>query len=86
MTKALVVIDIQEGLIDLKPYKQTEFITNVKKVINHFRQANLPVIFFRHTEAGGLLEKESANWQVYHELAPASNSRFVQLIGNHYQK
>ncbi|WP_286029006.1 cysteine hydrolase family protein [Ligilactobacillus agilis] len=81
MTKALVVIDIQEGLIDLKPYKQTEFITNVKKIINHFRQTNLPVIFFRHTEAEGLLKKESANWQVYHELAPASNE---VIFNKHY--
>lgn len=73
MTKALVVIDVQEGLVNLKPYNQDEFMSNIKQVIQKFRQANYPVIFFRHTEEKGLLEKESDNWKVYHELGPAAD-------------
>ena len=70
MAQALIVIDIQEGLVNETPYNTKDFIANTKAIIQHFRDQNIEVIFFRHSEDEGFLEKGSDNWQVYHELKP----------------
>lgn len=70
MAQALIVIDIQEGLVNEPPYNTKDFIANTKAIIQHFRDQNIEVIFFRHSEDEVFLEKGSDNWQVYHELKP----------------
>ena len=70
MAQALIVIDIQEGLVNEPPYNTKDFIANTKAIIQHFRDQNIEVIFFRHSEDEGFLEKGNDNWQVYHELKP----------------
>ena len=70
MAQALIVIDIQEGLVNETPYNTNDFIANTKAIIQHFRDQNIEVIFFRHSEDEVFLEKGSDNWQVYHELKP----------------
>lgn len=70
MAQALIVIDIQEGLVKENPFNTKNFIINTKAIIQHFRDQNIEVIFIRHSEDEGFLEKGSDNWQVYHELKP----------------
>mgnify|MGYP000709100395 FL=1 len=70
MAQALIVIDIQEGLVKENPFNTKNFIINTKAIIQHFRDQNIEVIFFRHSEDEVFLEKGSDNWQVYHELKP----------------
>lgn len=82
MSKALIVIDIQEGLINLEPYARGQFIENTQKVIQHFRQHQDEVIFFRHSEGEGLLATETANWQIYHELQPYPEEKIVNKFYN----
>ena len=82
MSKALIVIDIQEGLINLEPYARGQFIENTQKVIQHFRQHQDEVIFFRHSEGEGLLATETANWQIYHELQPYPEEKIVYKFYN----
>ena len=84
MAQALIVIDIQEGLVKENPYNAKNFISNTKAIIQHFRDQNIEVIFIRHSEDEGLLATGSDNWQVYHELNPQENekiwrNRFAQL-------
>ena len=84
MAQALIVIDIQEGLVKENPYNAKNFISNTKAIIKHFRDQNIEVIFIRHSEDEGLLATGSDNWQVYHELKPQENekiwrNRFAQL-------
>ena len=84
MAQALIVIDIQEGLVNENPYDAKNLITNTKAIIQHFRDQNIEVIFIRHSEDEGLLATGSDNWQVYHELKPQENekiwqNRFAQL-------
>lgn len=80
MAQALIVIDIQEGLVKLNPYDAKNFISNTKAIIQHFRDQNIEVIFFRHSEDEGLLAMDSDNWQIYHELKPKEN----EIIFNKY--
>ena len=69
MAQALIVIDIQEGLVKKNPYNTKNFISNTKAIIQHFRDQNIEVIFIRHSEDEGLLATGSDNWQ----------NRFAQL-------
>ena len=69
MAQALIVIDIQEGLVNKNPYDAKNLIANTKALIKNFRDQNIEVIFIRHSEDEGLLATGSDNWQ----------NRFAQL-------
>ena len=82
MAQALIVIDIQEGLVNEKPYDAKNLIANTKAIIQHFRDQNIEVIFIRHSEDEGLLAMGSDNWQVYHELKPQENEKIFNKYYN----
>ena len=82
MAQALIVIDIQEGLVNENPYDAKNFIINTKAIIQHFRDQNIEVIFVRHSEDEGLLATGSDNWQVYHELKPQESEKIFNKYYN----
>ena len=82
MAQALIVIDIQEGLVKENPFDTKNFIINTKAIIQHFRDQNIEVIFMRHSEDDGLLATGSDNWQVYHELKPQENEKIFNKYYN----
>ena len=82
MAQALIVIDIQEGLVKKNPFDTKNFIINTKAIIQHFRDQNIEVIFIRHSEDEGLLAMGSDNWQVYHELKPQENEKIFNKYYN----
>ena len=82
MAQALIVIDIQEGLVNENPYDSKNLIANTKAIIQHFRDQNIEVIFIRHSEDEGLLATGSDNWQVYHELKPQKNEKIFNKYYN----
>ena len=82
MVQALIVIDIQEGLVKENPFDTKNFIINTKAIIQHFRDQNIEVIFIRHSEDEGLLAMGSDNWQVYHELKPQENEKIFNKYYN----
>ena len=82
MAQALIVIDIQEGLVKENPFDTKNFIINTKAIIQHFRDQNIEVIFIRHSEDEGLLATGSDNWQVYHELKPQKNEKIFNKYYN----
>ncbi len=44
MAQALIVIDIQEGLVKANPYDAKNLIENTKAIIQHFRDQNMEVV------------------------------------------
>ena len=82
MAQALIVIDIQEGLVKENPFDTKNFIINTKAIIQHFRDQNIEVIFIRHSEDEGLLAMGNDNWQVYHELKPQENEKIFNKYYN----
>ena len=82
MAQALIVIDIQEGLVNENPYDAKNLIDNTKALIKNFRDQNIEVIFIRHSEDEGLLATGSDNWQVYHELKPQENEKIFNKYYN----
>ena len=78
MTRALLVIDLQNGVCH-----KAEEIFNLKslvKVINEriafFRAQNLPIIFIQH-ESSSLL-KGSAEWKLISKLNYQSNDFYIK--------
>lgn len=82
MAQALIVIDIQEGLVKANPYDAKNLIENTEAIIQHFRDQNMEVVFIRHSEDEGLLATGSANWQIYHELKPQENEKIFNKYYN----
>ena len=82
MAQALILIDIQEGLVNENPYDAKNLIANTKALIKNFRDQNIEVIFIRHSEDEGLLATGSDNWQVYHELKPQKNEKIFNKYYN----
>ena len=82
MAQALIVIDIQEGLVKESPYDAKNLIANTKAIIQYYRDQNIEVIFIRHSEDEGLLATGSDNWQVYHELKPQENEKIFNKYYN----
>ena len=79
MAQALIVIDIQEGLVKENPFNTKNFIINTKAIIQYFRDQNIEVIFIRHSEDEGLLAMGSDNWQVYHEIKASKKRKDFQI-------
>lgn len=46
MKKALLVIDVQKGIVDFKDFKQE--LNNIEDIIQDFKENNEPVIFIRN--------------------------------------
>ena len=68
--EALIVVDIQEGLINLGPANKENYIKKVKETISSFEEAGRDIIYIRHTESEGFLSEGDQSWLIYHELSP----------------
>lgn len=69
--KALVVIDVQEGLFKRGRgvYRADEFLRNIIHLIDAARQAAAPVVMVRHSN-GSSLKPGSEDWRIHHALRP----------------
>lgn len=79
MTKlALLVIDVQTGLVDYGPYNCDVFLNNLKQLIGTCRDSNVEVIYVRHgSEVGKLLEPGCNSWQIYSEVEPFQGEMII---------
>lgn len=68
--EALIVVDIQEGLINLGPANKENYIKKVKETISSFEEAGRDIIYIHHTESEGFLSEGDQSWLIYHELSP----------------
>lgn len=73
---ALLVVDVQTGLVESHPYHEKLFIENLKRTITYCRNNGIEVIYVRHDDgAGSELERNSAAWQIYKEIVPQNNEK-----------
>ncbi len=65
MKSAVLVIDVQRGLLDQspRPYDADEMVQKINHITSQARTADTPVIFILHEQATGLLEYGSDSWQ-----------------------
>ena len=69
---ALVVIDVQSGLIDLGAYQADDLLARIGGLLERARAAGIPVIYVQHS--GGsprhLLHPEKPGWAIHPAIAP----------------
>jgi nicotinamidase-related amidase len=79
MNTALLVIDVQVGIIDHFPaYNKDQVLANINDLITKARAARVPVIYVRHDGGkGDPLEANTAGWQIHQRVAPVDGETIV---------
>lgn len=73
---ALLVVDVQQGLIDGHPYRAEELLEEIGRLIGRARESGTEVIYVRHNEddKNGLFPGSPA-WQVHPAIAPKEGEK-----------
>lgn len=75
---AMIIIDMQTGLIEDNPYQKDIIINNIKILIDKCRFSDIPVIHIRHDGGkGDELEKDTLGWQIYQDFMPYDNEKII---------
>jgi len=72
---ALVVIDVQNGVVD-DAYDRDTVVANVGTVVEKARAAEVPVVWVQHS--GNNMERGSEPWEIVPELSPSEDEPHVQ--------
>jgi len=64
--KALVIIDVQNGILNKNLFKKEEVLQNINKAIVENRKKNNLIIFIQHNSKS--LIKRSNDWEIYSGL------------------
>jgi nicotinamidase-related amidase len=75
---ALVVIDIQVGMIKPNDKHQEQVLQNIRTLIDKARSSNIPVIYIQHDgPAGDDLEEGTEGWHIHPAIAPHEGDTIV---------
>ena len=74
--QAMVIIDIQNGLMNKKIFEKELFIQNINKAIIENRKNNNVIIFIQHNSES--LKNGTNNWQIHSELIRNENDVIIQ--------
>lgn len=80
MKSALLVIDIQNLLVEEKPYAIAERLTLWQDSLVQARQAGLEVIHVRHHDQE--LVKGTADWEIHSTVAPLASEKIFDKTFN----
>lgn len=80
MNKALLIIDMQKCLLNYKPWKINEVISNIKTLAEECRKNSIEVIYVQHENEDCDDFKHGAPlWEICDEIAPkAGEKRFYK--------
>lgn len=80
---AVIVIDMQEGLVKAGPWQGGLVIRRIHSMLAACREREVPVIYVRHDGgAGDELERGAAGWEICGELAPREGDEIVDKSYN----
>ncbi len=80
MKQALLMIDVQNALVEAKPYQITKRIAIWKRAISWARESGIEVIFIQHQDDD--IIEGSHGWQIYSELAPKQAEKKISKSYN----
>ncbi|HEM4137775.1 TPA: cysteine hydrolase [Streptococcus suis] len=80
MKSALLVIDIQNLLVEEKPYVIEERLALWQDILAQARQAGLEVIHVRHHDQE--LVKGTVNWEIHSTVAPLASEKIFEKTFN----
>src|SRR5438105_1729543 len=74
---ALVVIDVQNGVVD-GAHKRDAVVANIGKLVDRARQERVPVVWVQHSSEE--LVRGSNKWRIVPELLPQDTEPLVEKI------
>ncbi|GAA5416130.1 peroxyureidoacrylate/ureidoacrylate amidohydrolase RutB [Paraliobacillus ryukyuensis] len=75
---ALLVVDVQTGLVNDELYNKEMVIQNIKMLIATARKSSIEVIYVRHDDGEGeTLAHGTDQWKIYHEITPNVDEKIV---------
>lgn len=75
MKSALIVIDVQNLLVDAKPYRIEECLENIQELLSVARRSDMEIIFVRHSDQEFIYG--SPEWELSDILAVRNNEKIV---------
>lgn len=80
MLEALLVIDVQAGIIEgFHAYRGRELLDQINKLLSKARASNTPVIYVQHDgEAGHPLEVDTEGWQIHPDIKPREGELIIR--------
>ena len=80
MTRALLIIDVQQGLCEGEgaAWDCANVIARINRVAAHARASGVPVVFIQHEGQGGYLAHGSREWQLADGLLAEPGDSFVR--------
>jgi len=75
--KALLVIDVQNGVVEYA-WKRDTTISKIAALVDKARESNTEVIWVQHSEDD--MPIDSLSWQIVPELKPASGEKIIHKL------
>jgi nicotinamidase-related amidase len=74
----LLIVDVQNAIADQVPYLFDEVLSNIKQLLDKFRELKLPLIFIQHDDGiGSEMEKDTHGWEIVKEVAPEEGEKII---------
>ena len=83
MKRALVVIDVQRGVVT-HAYRRDEVVATIARLVDGARVAGVPVVWVQHEDDE--LQRGSASWEIVEELTPKEGEvRIEKRFGDAFE-
>ncbi|MNB84212.1 Streptothricin hydrolase [compost metagenome] len=79
--KALIVIDVQEGMFsepDMKLYDEEGVMNRIQGLVERARHAGVPVIYIQHTEDEGEYSRGVPTWEISARIKPLPGETIIE--------
>jgi nicotinamidase-related amidase len=78
MGVALLVVDVQQGLVDYLPAaRSAEFVATIRGLIDRARSLGVPVVYVQHEEDGEGLVRGTPMWEIAGPITPLPSDPIV---------
>ena len=81
-TTALLIIDVQNGLFNIKDFpifKEELLIKNIQTLLEKARKSKIPIFYIQHNDPKGKrLENGTENWKICSEISPKVEDIIIQ--------
>jgi nicotinamidase-related amidase len=80
---ALLIVDVQNALVDEKPFNIGGVLGNIKKMLDTCRENSIEVIYIQHDgEKGDTLEPFSYGWDIHKSIYPKAGEKIIRKTYN----
>lgn len=80
---ALIVVDVQAGIVNERTYRKDAFIASVQTLLEAARKKGVPVVYIRHNDGPATrFAPGNADWEIAAEVAPLPGEPIVDKCHN----